>query len=156
MKERLHRWRERLRQRRTTNAVYRALVGVTGAVVLVGGIIAIPYPGPGWAIVFIGLAILASEFAWAHHTLKFAKGRYDAFMEWFGGQALWFRAVGTAADHGGGGRHPVVRRRAGPDGGMGRGRPAVAAKSDRNRFLRSHPDSMVATAHPLRPLETPR
>ena len=44
---------------------------------------------------FIGLAILASEFAWAHHTLKFAKGRYDAFMEWFGGQALWFRAVGT-------------------------------------------------------------
>ena len=95
MKERLQRWRERLRQRRTTNAIYRALVGVTGAVVLVGGIIAIPYPGPGWAIVFIGLAILASEFAWALHTLKFAKGRYDAFMEWFGGQALWFRAVGT-------------------------------------------------------------
>jgi uncharacterized protein (TIGR02611 family) len=95
VKERLRQWREWLRQRRTTNAIYRTLVGVTGAVVLVGGIIAIPYPGPGWAIVFIGLAILASEFAWAHHTLKFAKGRYDAFMGWFGGQALWFRAVGT-------------------------------------------------------------
>ena len=62
---------------------------------LVGGIVAIPYPGPGWAIVFLGLAILATEFAWAHHTLKFAQGRYDAFMEWFGGQGLWFRAVGT-------------------------------------------------------------
>lgn len=95
MKERLRQWREWLRQRRTTNAIYRIAVGVTGAVVLAGGIIAIPYPGPGWAIVFIGLAILASEFAWAHHTLKFAKGRYDAFMEWFGGQPLWFRAVGT-------------------------------------------------------------
>jgi len=95
VKERLERWREGLRELRTTNAAYRALVGVTGGVVLVAGIIAIPYPGPGWAIVFIGLAILASEFVWAHHTLKFAKGRYDAFMAWFARQALWFRAVGT-------------------------------------------------------------
>lgn len=93
--ERLRQWRERLRQHRTTNAAYRVVVGVTGAIVLTAGIIAIPYPGPGWAIVFIGLAILASEFAWAHHTLRFAKGRYDAFMDWFGQQALWIRAVGT-------------------------------------------------------------
>ena len=75
--------------------IYRTLVGVAGGVVLVGGIVAIPYPGPGWAIVFIGLAILASEFAWAHRTLRFAKGRYDAFMEWFGGRHSGSGAVGT-------------------------------------------------------------
>ena len=88
MKDRLTRWRERLRQRRTTDLVYRMMVGITGAVVLAGGIVAIPYPGPGWAIVFIGLAILASEFAWAHHTLRIVKSRYDGFMDWFARQSL--------------------------------------------------------------------
>ena len=95
MIERLRRWREGLRQRRSTNAAYRFLVGVTGAVVLAGGIIAIPYPGPGWAIVFIGLAILASEFAWAHRALMFVKLRYDSFMGWFGRQSLWVRGAGA-------------------------------------------------------------
>ena len=89
------RWREQLRRRRTTNAAYRLTVGLTGGLVLAGGSIAIPYPGPGWAIVFIGLAILASEFAWAHRTLRFTKTRYDGFMEWFAGQTLWVRAIGT-------------------------------------------------------------
>ena len=95
MIERLRRWRERLRQRRATNAAYRSLVGVTGVTVLAGGIVAIPYPGPGWAIVFIGLGILASEFAWARHTLLFAKSRYDNFMGWFGRQSLWIRGTGA-------------------------------------------------------------
>lgn len=95
MKHRLTRWRERLRQNRSTNALYRTLVGITGAVVLAGGIVAIPYPGPGWAIVFVGLAILASEFAWAHHTLTYVKGRYDGFMDWFGRQSVWIRGGGA-------------------------------------------------------------
>lgn len=95
MIERLRAWREAIRQRRGTNAAYRILVGITGGVVLAGGIIAIPYPGPGWAIVFIGLAILASEFVWAHHALRFTKGRYDAGMAWFGRQSRWLRATGA-------------------------------------------------------------
>ncbi len=95
MIERLRRWREGLRQRRTTNALYRMLVGFTGGLVLAGGILAIPYPGPGWAIVFVGLAILASEFAWARHTLKSVKDRYDRFMKWFAGRPKWMRATGT-------------------------------------------------------------
>jgi uncharacterized protein (TIGR02611 family) len=93
--KRLRRWRDQLRQRRTANAAYRAAVGVIGTIVLAAGILAIPYPGPGWAIVFVGLAILASEFDWAHRTLAFVKGRYDAFMGWFGRQALWVRAIGA-------------------------------------------------------------
>ncbi|GAB23564.1 hypothetical protein GOPIP_056_00090 [Gordonia polyisoprenivorans NBRC 16320 = JCM 10675] len=64
------------------NLTYRIGVGVVGAIVLAGGIVAIPYPGPGWLIVFLGLGILASEFEWAHRLLRFARGRYDAWMEW--------------------------------------------------------------------------
>ncbi|GAA1480634.1 TIGR02611 family protein [Gordonia sinesedis] len=64
------------------NVAYRSTVGVVGALVLIGGIIAIPYPGPGWAIVFLGLAILASEFHWARRLLAFARSKYDAWLEW--------------------------------------------------------------------------
>lgn len=66
--------------------IYRLVVGVVGGLVLLCGIVAIPYPGPGWLIVFLGLGILASEFEWAHRLLKFARSKYDAWMEWIGRQ----------------------------------------------------------------------
>jgi uncharacterized protein (TIGR02611 family) len=40
-------------------------VAITGVTVILIGIPLIPLFGPGWLIVFTGLAILASEFAWA-------------------------------------------------------------------------------------------
>lgn len=58
---------------------------------LVVGIIAIPYPGPGWLIVFAGLAILASEFTWAQRVLHYARGKYDAWTHWLGRQPLLVR-----------------------------------------------------------------
>lgn len=63
-------------------------MGVLGSVVLVLGILAIPYPGPGWAIVFVGLAILASEFTWAKRVLHYARGKYDAWTDWLGRQSV--------------------------------------------------------------------
>jgi uncharacterized protein (TIGR02611 family) len=77
------RWRDRLRERRRAEFVYRIVVGVVGLAVLGVGILAIPYPGPGWAIVFIGLGILATEFAWARRLLAYARERYDKVMDWF-------------------------------------------------------------------------
>lgn len=96
MKRRWARWRDRVRDRRMANMVYRVVVGVVGLAVLAVGIIAIPYPGPGWAIVFVGLAILATEFAWAHRLLTWTRARYDAVMAWFGRQGLWVQALGVA------------------------------------------------------------
>lgn len=55
---------------------------------LVAGIVAIPYPGPGWLIVFAGLAVLASEFAWAKRVLRYARGKYDGWTDWLGRQTL--------------------------------------------------------------------
>lgn len=66
-------------------------MAVLGTAVLVLGIIAIPYPGPGWLIVFAGLAILASEFAWAKRVLQYARGKYDAWTDWLGRQTLAVR-----------------------------------------------------------------
>jgi uncharacterized protein (TIGR02611 family) len=89
------RWRDRVRERRGVDFTYRVVVGVVGAAVLLVGIIAIPYPGPGWAIVFLGLAILATEFEWARHALKWTKERYDRVMDWFKGQGLWVQVLGA-------------------------------------------------------------
>ena len=100
------RWRDRLRERRDVDFAYRIVVGVVGLAVLGVGILAIPYPGPGWAIVFIGLAILATEFDWAHRLLEYARSRYDAVMDWFKRQALGCRALGGLLDRAGRGRAP--------------------------------------------------
>jgi uncharacterized protein (TIGR02611 family) len=88
------RWRDTLRERPAVDLTYRIVVGVVGLVVLAVGILAIPYPGPGWAIVFVGLAILATEFDWARRLLAYTRKHYDAAMAWFRSQGRWVQAVG--------------------------------------------------------------
>lgn len=51
----------------------RVAVTIVGFAVVIVGIVLIPLPGPGWAIVFGGLAILATEYVWAQRLLGFAK-----------------------------------------------------------------------------------
>lgn len=89
------RWRARIAAKPSLNLGYRIAVGVIGALVLAAGVLAIPYPGPGWLIVFAGLGILASEFEWAHRLLRFARTKYDAFMDWFSRQSLLVKGVGA-------------------------------------------------------------
>ena len=99
----VRRWsqrRERLRERTLLDFAYRVLVAVVGLTVLLVGVAAIPYPGPGWAIVFLGLAILATEFYWARRTLTYTRARYDTAMSWLRRQPAWVQglsAVLTAA-----------------------------------------------------------
>ena len=89
------RWRRRIAGNTSLNLAYRIGVGIVGAVVLAVGIVTIPYPGPGWLIVFAGLGILASEFAWAYRLLRFARGRYDRFMAWFSRQSVVVKGTGV-------------------------------------------------------------
>lgn len=77
-------WRERLRGKPARNLAYRIGVGVVGSFVLLVGIVAIPYPGPGWLIVLAGLAILATEFERAQDALSFVRQRYHRWTHWLG------------------------------------------------------------------------
>jgi len=52
---------------------YRFAVGVLGATVAVVGLILVPLPGPGWLIVFLGIAILGTEFPAAHRLGQWLK-----------------------------------------------------------------------------------
>ena len=85
--------RQRIRERPVLDFSYRVAVGVVGFGVLAVGIAAIPYPGPGWAIVFLGLAILASEFYWAHRTLTYTRHRYNKAVGWLRQQSWWVQAL---------------------------------------------------------------
>lgn len=95
LRHRMSHHRNRLRDRPVADFAYRVAVGVVGFTVLAVGIAAIPYPGPGWAIVFLGLGILASEFYWAHRTLTFTRRRYDSMMGWLRRQRWWVQALGA-------------------------------------------------------------
>jgi uncharacterized protein (TIGR02611 family) len=96
VKRRWARWRDRLRDKPVAEFGYRITVAIIGLAVLAVGILAIPYPGPGWAIVFVGLAILATEFEWARRLLAYTRKRYDKVMAWFRRQGRWVQAAGTA------------------------------------------------------------
>lgn len=65
----------------------RTIIGAAGGLIVLIGVVAIPYPGPGWLIVFAGLAILATEFDWAQRILDRAKGKYDQWRQWMSQQA---------------------------------------------------------------------
>ena len=54
--------------------IKRVLVGFVGGLVTLIGVVALVAPGPGWLIIFTGLGILASEFAWAARVLTSARG----------------------------------------------------------------------------------
>ena len=80
--------------------VWRIGVGVVGGIVLIAGAIMIPYPGPGWVVVLIGLAILAQEFTWARQVLSYTHTKYDGWNIWVGRQSWLIRStlfIATAA-----------------------------------------------------------
>jgi uncharacterized protein (TIGR02611 family) len=61
--------RDSLERKPKTRLAYRIGIAFFGSLVVLIGVVLIPLPGPGWLIVFLGLAILGTEFAWAHRLL---------------------------------------------------------------------------------------
>ncbi|MFJ4916442.1 TIGR02611 family protein [Streptomyces sp. NPDC088726] len=48
-------------------------VFLVGLAVVVAGIIMLPLPGPGWLVIFGGMAIWATEFVWAQLVLRWTR-----------------------------------------------------------------------------------
>src|ERR687885_217107 len=92
--------RERIRSRRTSRAVYRIVVALLGVAITLGGLLLVPLPGPGWLIVFAGLALLATEFDPARRVLEFGRRTLQGWTAWLGQQGIAVRAgvgLGTLA-----------------------------------------------------------
>ena len=76
-------FRARLNLRPRLLLAYKIVVGVVGLAVLVVGIVDIPLPGPGWLIVFLGLAILGTEFPLAHRFNMWVQRKLHEFWARF-------------------------------------------------------------------------
>ena len=63
------RLRERAREHTATKMIWRAGVLLVGLVLIGAGMAMLVLPGPGWASIFLGLAVLASEYTWANRLL---------------------------------------------------------------------------------------
>ena len=78
---------DRIRSTSTGRMALKIGIGALGGIVVIVGIILIPFPGPGWAIVILGLAILALEFAWAKNMLEFTKRHVQSWTHWIARQS---------------------------------------------------------------------
>lgn len=91
---RLRAFRSRVRELPGGRLVWRVGVTIIGVAVIAIGIVLLPLPGPGWLIIFAGLGILASEYAWARRLLLFARRQLTTWSRWLARQPLWVRILG--------------------------------------------------------------
>jgi tellurite resistance protein TerC len=66
-------WMKRILHVENVKVVKRVIVSVIGATVLLIGVALLVLPGPAFIVIPVGLAILATEYAWARRWLKKAR-----------------------------------------------------------------------------------
>ena len=59
----------------------KTLIGIAGGIVLLAGIAMIVLPGPAFIVIPAGLAILATEFEWAHRLKERVKDWFERARE---------------------------------------------------------------------------
>src|SRR5207253_4901712 len=79
LKDRVPRWFSSL-----PSWVRRLIVFVIGSTILIAGLLLLVLPGPGILVIIVGLAILATEFAWAEALLAAARRRAARVIKKFG------------------------------------------------------------------------
>lgn len=96
LRARLLAWRRRMNATPAGRIGVKVAVAVLGTLVIAVGVVLLPLPGPGWLIVFAGLAILALEFHWARRLLSFGRRqlrRWTATVR----EGSWIVRVTTSA-----------------------------------------------------------
>ncbi|MDG4766800.1 TIGR02611 family protein [Solwaraspora sp. WMMD406] len=71
-----------IRSNPTGRIALKVGVGLLGALIVLLGLALIPLPGPGWLIVFAGLAVWGVEFHWAKRLLAFARRHVHRWTRW--------------------------------------------------------------------------
>ena len=87
--------RDRVRSWPGGALLWRIGVTIVGVAIIAIGIILLPLPGPGWLIIFGGLGLLATEYAWARSLLRRLREYVLAWAQWFSSQPRWVHVVGS-------------------------------------------------------------
>ncbi|MCT2588603.1 TIGR02611 family protein [Streptomyces sp. N2-109] len=64
-----------IKARRPLHMSWQVGVFLVGLLIVVTGVILLPLPGPGWLIIFGGMAVWATEFVWAQIVMRWTKGK---------------------------------------------------------------------------------
>ncbi|MCS0636233.1 TIGR02611 family protein [Streptomyces sp. LP05-1] len=64
---------EFIKRRRTLHLSWQVGVFLVGLAVVGAGVAMLVLPGPGWVVIFGGMAIWATEFVWAQLVLRWTK-----------------------------------------------------------------------------------
>ena len=86
-------WRRRVRADPRSRLILRIVVGVVGLIIVVIGLIMVPFPGPGWAVVFLGLVVWATEFVWAERLLQRARHTLEMWNDLLRPQPWWVKGL---------------------------------------------------------------
>ncbi len=62
-----------IKSSRALHLGWQAGVFLVGLLVVVTGVILLPLPGPGWLVIFAGMAIWGTEFVWAQLVLRWTR-----------------------------------------------------------------------------------
>ena len=60
-----------------------------GLAIVVVGVILLSLPGPGWLIIFLGIGVWATEFAWARRLLSRARAFVSRWPSWVSSPLRW-------------------------------------------------------------------
>lgn len=66
--------------RRLPAALRKPLVFLSGVIVVLAGLAMLVLPGPGWVAIFLGFAILATEFTVAEQVRDWLLGKLKALF----------------------------------------------------------------------------
>jgi uncharacterized protein (TIGR02611 family) len=76
-------WRRKIRADPHKARLYRIAVAIAGAILIILGGVTGPLPGPGGIpLVLLGIAVWASEFAWAHRLMQWFKAQLHRLRQW--------------------------------------------------------------------------
>jgi uncharacterized protein (TIGR02611 family) len=91
------RLRERVRSWPGGFVLWRVGITLLGVGIILVGIVLLPLPGPGWLIIFAGIGLLGTEYAWAARLLNAVRSRVKAWTDWTRAQSRSLRlAIGAA------------------------------------------------------------
>jgi uncharacterized protein (TIGR02611 family) len=68
--------------KRVPSSVRKLLIFIIGWLVVIAGLAMLLLPGPGWAAIFLGFAILATEFTSAERVRNWLVAQLKAAIAW--------------------------------------------------------------------------
>jgi uncharacterized protein (TIGR02611 family) len=73
--------------------IWRIGITLLGVGIILVGVVLLPLPGPGWLIIFAGIGLLGTEYAWAARLLGAVRSRVTAWTNWTRAQSRSVRFV---------------------------------------------------------------